>query len=197
MNTLIVSCSENEAEEEEISISDVYQRLASERILFLIGELNDSVSTNIVASLLDLELVSKEEIVLFINSEGGDIRNALMICDTIKVLKSPVRTICIGSAMDEAAFILFSGTKGLRSASSNSVISVSQLTNNSYFHSNIHDAQKILNQCMLIDNKSILSLLSKACGKPVAEIKKDFDRKVFMDSATAVKYGLIDSVAKK
>jgi ATP-dependent Clp protease protease subunit len=173
---------------------DVYQKLANDRILFICNQITDELATDIIATLLlkDAE-DSESKITLFINSDGGDIRNALMIYDVMDVINAPIETICIGSAMDEAAIILVGGTPGLRFATKNSVIAVSQLVHDWYTHSNITDAKKILDQS-LIDNKRMMEIIAKGCNKPLKQVSDDFDRRVFMNANQAVKYGLIDKV---
>src|SRR5947208_340183 len=94
---------------------DVFSKLANDRILFISDMLSDHLASDIVATLIlkDSES-SSEKITIFINSQGGDIRNALMICDMMRLLESPIETVCIGAASDEAAIILASGTPGMR-----------------------------------------------------------------------------------
>lgn len=173
---------------------DVYQKLANDRILFLCNQITDIVATDIVATLLlkDAE-DSEKKITLFINSDGGDIRNALMIYDIMSMLQCPIETVCIGSAMDEAAIILAGGSPGMRLATKNSVIAVSQLVHDWYSHSNLTDAKKILDQSMS-DNKRMMEILSKSCKKSVKQVSEDFERRVFMNAKQAVKYGIIDKV---
>lgn len=190
MNTVIL---EN-TELGEIPV-DVYQKLANDRILFLCNQITDTVATDIVATLLlkDSE-DSEQKITLFINSDGGDVRNALMIYDVMSMISAPIETVCIGSAMDEAAIILAGGEPGMRLATKNSVIAVSQLVHDWYStYSNLTDAKKILDQSMS-DNKRMMEILSKACKKSTKQIMEDFERRVFMNAKQAVKYGIIDKV---
>jgi ATP-dependent Clp protease, protease subunit len=190
MNTLILE----ETEQGEVPI-DVYQKLANDRILFICGDINDEIATDIVATLLlkDSEEAQDKKITLFINSEGGDIRNALMIYDVMTMIQSPVETICIGAAMDEAALILAGGTKGCRFATKNAVIACTQLTHDWYTRANLTDAKKLLDQST-IDNKRIMEIFAKASGKTTKQVAKDFDRRVYMSALQARKYGIIDTV---
>lgn len=189
MNTLVLESTEHG----DIPI-DVYQKLANDRILFLYNQITDVVATDVIATLLlkDSE-DSDKKITLFINSDGGDIRNALMIYDVMSMIQAPIETICIGSAMDEAAIILAGGEPGMRFATKNSVIAVSQLVHDWYSHSNLTDAKKILDQSMS-DNKRMMDIFAKSCKKTVKQVSEDFERKVFMNANQAVKYGLIDKV---
>lgn len=189
MNTLVLEPTENG----DIPI-DVYQKLANDRILFLCNQITDSLATDIIATLFLKDGEDPEKkITLFINSDGGDIRNALMIYDVMSMIQSPIETVCIGSAMDEAAIILAGGTPGMRFATKNSVIAVSQLVHDWYSHSNLTDAKKILDQSMS-DNKRMMDIFSKSCKKPLKQVMEDFERRVFMSATQAVKYGLIDRV---
>lgn len=189
LNTLVLESTENG----DLPL-DVYQKLANDRILFICNSISDELATDIVATLLlkDAE-DSDNKITLFINSEGGDIRNALMIYDTMSMIEAPIETVCIGSAMDEAAIILAGGTPGLRFATKNSVIAVSQLVHDWYTHSNLTDAKKILDQSM-IDNKRMMEIIAKASGKTIKQVTEDFERRVFFNANQAVKYGIIDKV---
>jgi ATP-dependent Clp protease protease subunit len=178
----------------EVAI-DVYQKLANDRILFLCNQITDNVATDIIATLLLKDSEDPEKkITLFINSDGGDIRNALMIYDIMCMIQAPVETVCIGSAMDEAAIILAGGAHGMRLATKNSIIAVSQLVHDWYSsYSNLTDAKKILDQCVS-DNKRMMEIISKSCKKPLKQVMDDFERRVFMNGKQAVKYGLIDKV---
>ena len=189
MNTLVLESTEHG----DLPL-DVYQKLANDRILFICNQITDELATDIVATLLlkDSEN-SEDKITIFINSDGGDIRNALMIYDIMSMLDSPIETVCIGSAIDEAAIILAGGTPGHRLATKNSVIAISQLVHDWYTHSNVTDAKKILDQS-LSDNKRMMEIIAKSCGKTIKQVSEDFERKVFLNSNQAVRYGLIDKV---
>lgn len=179
---------------------DVYQKLADDRILFICNDISDDLATYIVANLLLKDSEDpNQKITLFINSEGGNIRNALMICDIMNIISAPIETVCIGSAMGEAALILASGTPGNRLATKNSVIGISQLNHDWYTHTNLTDAKKLLDQ-FTSDNKRMMDILAKGAKKPIKTVMEDFDRIVFMNAVQANKYGLIDkviTVAKK
>ena len=191
MNTLVLES--NELGEFPV---DVYQKLSNDRILFICDDLTDSVASDIVATLLlkDAE-DSEKKITLFINSMGGDIRNALMIYDMMQMIDSPIETVCIGFAMNEAVIILAGGTPGMRLATKNASIAVSQLTSDWFINSDLPNAKKMLDLSMQ-DNKRMMDILAKCTGKTLKQVSKDFDRKVFMNSAQAVKYNLIDKVVK-
>jgi ATP-dependent Clp protease, protease subunit len=191
LNTLVLE----QTEQGDMPV-DVYQKLADDRILFVCGPLTDELATDIIATLLlkDSE-ESEKKITLFVNSHGGDIRNAFMIYDVIQMIRSPVETVCIGSAMDEAVIILAGGEPGLRFATKNSVITATQLVHDWYTHTNLTDAKKLLLQSQ-IDNDRLMEILAKSTNKTVKQVKEDFDRRVFFNASQAVKYGLIDKVVE-
>lgn len=189
MNTLVLETTEHG----DFPV-DVYQKLSNDRILFICNSIDDQLAADIVATLLlkDSE-DSEKKITLFINSMGGDIRNALMIYDMMQMIDSPIETVCIGAAMDEAAIILAAGTPGMRFATKNSRIAVSQLVHDWVTHANLTDAKKILDM-FVQDNKRMMDIIAKCSGKTTKQVMEDFDRRVFMNANQAVKYGLIDKV---
>lgn len=195
MNTIIIE----ETEQGEYPI-DIYTKLSRDRILFLYDYIDDKLATDIVATLLlkDSEFndgVTDEDnkISIFINAEGGDIRNVFMIYDVIKMLQSPIETICVGSAMDEVALLLAAGTPGNRFATQNSVICPSQLMADKSFYANLTDAKSIMERFSR-DNKDYMSALAKCTNKSVKQVMEDFERKKFMTAKQAVAYGIIDGV---
>lgn len=137
-----------------------------------------------------------EKISIFINAEKGDIRAIFMIYDTMCLLKSPIETICIGSAMDEVVLLLAAGTKGMRFATENSMIVVSQLIHDKSYYSNLTDAKSILDRSIQ-DNKDFMKELAKLTSKKTKSIMKYFERKQFLTATEAMKYGIIDGIAKK
>lgn len=189
MNTLVLETTEHG----DLPV-DVYQKLSNDRILFIANDITDEVAADIVATLLlkDSEEPGKK-ITLFINSMGGDIRNVLMIYDMMKMIESPIETVCIGAAMDEAVVLLTAGTPGMRFATKNSQIGVSQLVHDWITQANLTDAKKILTLAMN-DNKRMMDILSRCTGKSLKQVTEDFDRRVFMNASQATKYGLIDKV---
>lgn len=189
MNTII-----SEQTEHGLIPIDIYTKLSDDRVLFISGPIDDKIATDIVATLLlkDAE-DNKKEITLFLNSEGGDIRNIFAIYDMMKIIKSPIKTICMGSAMDEAAILLMAGTKGLRLATKNSVIALGQLINERINFSDMTDAKINFDQS-LNDHKRMIDIIAKNTGKTVKETTSFFERKVYMTAAQAAKYGLIDKV---
>lgn len=189
MNTLVLE----QTEHGEFPV-DVYQKLSSDRILFLTESLSDELASDIVATLLlkDHE-DSEKKITLFINCHGGDIRNAFMIYDVMSMIHAPVETICIGTAMDEAVVLLAGGTKGMRFATPHSIIAATQLVHGWGMHADLPGAQAIFEQEKQ-DNQRLMEILSKSTGKSLTQVKKDFDRRVFFNAKNAMKYGFIDKI---
>lgn len=191
MNTIVT-----EPADQGMVVVDIFQKLSNDRILFISGEIDDDMASDVAATLLlkDNEDPSSK-ITIFINSRGGDIRNALAIYDMMSMIRAPIETVCIGSAMKEAVIILAAGTPGMRFATKHSVIVVGQLVNTMMQHSDLTDAQSLLTYS-LSDNKKMMDIFAESTGKDVKQVMSDLDRLVFMDSKQAVKYGFIDKIVK-
>lgn len=189
MNTLVLE----QTEHGEVPV-DVYQKLSGDRILFLTDYLDDNLASDIVATLLlkDHE-DSESKITLFINTHGGDIRNSLMIYDVMTMIHAPIETVCIGAAMDEAIVLLAGGTPGMRSATPHAVISATQLVHSFHMHTDLPGARAVFEQEKL-DNQRLMEILAKTTKKTVVQVKKDFDRRVFFNAKSAMKYGFIDKI---
>jgi ATP-dependent Clp protease, protease subunit len=175
---------------------DIYQKMADNRILFICNHIDDKIATDTVASLLLKDNENPgEKITIFINSDGGDIRNVFMIYDMMQLIQSPIETICIGSAMDEAAIILAAGTPGMRYATKHAAIAVSQLVNQWMNYSDLTDAKKNLD-LYVNDNKKMMEIIGKCSKKTFKQTMIDFERRVFMNASQAIKYGIIDKLMK-
>ena len=174
---------------------DIYSRLLKERIIFLVGAVNDNIASLVTAQLLFLESENpKKEISFYINSPGGLVTSGLGIYDTMQYIKSPVSTLCIGQASSMGSFLLAAGEKGKRFSLPNSRIMVHQPS--AGFQGQATDIQ--------IHAKEILSLkerlnkiYSKHTGKSVKEISQALERDKFMTPEDAKDFGLIDSVVEK
>jgi len=189
LNTLIME----QTEHGEVPM-DVYQKLAKDRILFITDYIDDDVATDLIATLLlkDQE-DSDAKIRLLVNSPGGDIRNTFMIYDVMMMIHAPIEVLCMGAAMDEAAIILAGGRKGMRLATKNAIISVSQLSNPWHMHTNLVDAKRLMDQ-FNTDNDRLLEIYSKATGKTVKQLRTELDRRTFLSAQKAMKFGLIDKI---
>jgi len=137
----------------------------------------------------------EKKITLFINSHGGDIRNAFMIYDVMTMIQAPIETVCIGAAMDEAVVLLAGGEPGMRLATKHSIISATQLIHSFHMHTDLPGASALLEQDRL-DNNRLMEILSKTTKKTISRVRKDFDRRVFFNANEALKYGFIDKIVK-
>jgi ATP-dependent Clp protease, protease subunit len=175
---------------------DVYQKLSNDRILFITGDVDEKIATDICATLLLKSHEDEEKkITLFINSNGGNIRDVFMIYDMMQMIDAPLETVCVGSAADEVAILLAAGEPGMRLATKNSLISVGQLEHRYGMHANMVDAKKYMHMTEE-DNKRYLSVIAETTGKDYKQVTQDFDRRVFMNASRALKYGLIDKIVK-
>lgn len=171
---------------------NIQYRLLNDRIIFLNGEIEDNMANSIIAQLLLLEAEdNKKGITMYINSPGGVVTAGLAIYDTIKHIKSPVSTICIGQAASMAAVLLASGEKGKRFALPNSRIMIHQVIGGARGQlSDIEINLKEMKRLSEILNK----ILSESTGKTIKQIEKDTNRDYYMSSIEAKNYGLIDNV---
>ena len=193
MNNLIPMVVEQSSKGERAY--DIYSRLLKERIVFLVGPVNDNVASLVTAQLLFLESENpNKEISFYINSPGGLVTSGLGIYDTMQYINSPVSTLCIGQASSMGSFLLSAGEKGKRYSLPNSRIMVHQPS--AGFQGQATDIQ--------IHAKEILSLktrlneiYSKHTGKSVNEIAKALERDNFMTPSEAKSFGLIDSVVEE
>ena len=174
---------------------DIYSRLLKERIIFLVGPINDNVASLVTAQLLFLESENpKKEIYLYINSPGGLVTAGLGIYDTIQYIKPEVSTLCIGQAASMGSFLLAAGSKGKRFSLPNSRIMVHQPS--AGFQGQATDIEIHANEVLSL-KKRLNEIYSKHTGKSVDEIKKALERDNFMPPETAKAFGLIDQVVEK
>jgi ATP-dependent Clp protease protease subunit len=174
---------------------DIYSRLLKERIVFLVGPINDSVATLVTAQLLFLESENpKKEIYFYINSPGGLVNAGLGVYDTMQYIRSPVSTLCIGQASSMGSFLLAAGEKGKRFSLPNSRIMVHQPS--AGFQGQATDIEIHANEIMLL-KKRLNEIYSKHTGRNVEEIKNALERDKFMTPQEAKEFGLIDKVVEK
>ena len=174
---------------------DIYSRLLKERIVFVVGQINDSIASLVTAQLLYLESENpKKEIYLYINSPGGLVTAGLGIYDTMQYIKSDVSTLCIGQACSMGSFLLASGKKGKRFSLPNSRIMVHQPS--AGFQGQATDIEIHANEVMSL-KKRLNEIYSKHTGKSVDEIKLALERDNFMTAENAKTFGLIDKVVDK
>jgi len=174
---------------------DIYSRLLKERIVFVVGQINDAVASLVTAQLLYLESEDpKKEISLYINSPGGLVTAGLGIYDTMQYVKPEVTTLCIGQAASMGSFLLASGAKGKRFSLPNSRIMVHQPS--AGFQGQATDIEIHANEVLSL-KKRLNEIYSKHTEKSVDEIKSALERDNFMTPENAKDFGLIDKVVDK
>jgi len=174
---------------------DIYSRLLKERIVFLVGSVNDNVATLITAQFLYLESENpKKEIYFYINCPGGLVNAGLGVYDTMQYIKSPVSTLCIGQASSMGSFLLAAGENGKRFSLPNSRIMVHQPS--AGFQGQATDIEIHANEIMLL-KKRLNEIYSKHTRRTVEEIKNALERDKFMTPQEAKEFGLIDKVVEK
>ena len=173
---------------------DIFSRLLKERIIFISGEINDSLANSVVAQILYLDSLNNDDISIYINSPGGSITAGMAIYDTMNFVKSDVSTICIGMAASMGAFLLSSGTKGKRYALPNSDIMIHQPLGGA---SGQATDIKIVSDRIINLRRKLNKILSKNTGVNVRRVEKDTDRDNYMSSKEALEYGIIDKIIEK
>jgi ATP-dependent Clp protease protease subunit len=174
---------------------DIYSRLLKERIIFLVGPVNDNVATLITAQLLFLESENpKKEIYFYINSPGGLVTSGLGVYDTMQYIKPPVSTLCIGQASSMGSFLLAAGEKGKRFSLPNSRIMVHQPS--AGYQGQATDIEIHAKEILALKDR-LNKIYSKHTKKNETEIKKALERDNFMTPNEAKAFGLIDEVVEK
>ena len=174
---------------------DIYSRLLKERIVFVVGPINDTVASLVTAQLLFLESENpKKDINLYINSPGGLVTAGLGIYDTMQYIKPEVSTLCIGQACSMGSFLLAAGENGKRFSLPNSRIMVHQPS--AGFQGQATDIEIHANEVLSL-KKRLNEIYSKHTGKTVDEIKSALERDNFMTASDAKSFGLIDTVVEK
>ena len=174
---------------------DIYSRLLEDRIIFLTGEINDTVADSIVAQLIYLEAKDpNKDICLYINSPGGSVTAGMAIYDTMNYIRCDVSTICIGMAASMGAFLLSSGAKGKRFALANSEIMIHQPLGGAQGQAS--DIKIQADHIIKIKHR-LNSILAENSGKPYEQVEKDTDRDNYLSAEEAREYGLIDDIFVK
>ena len=171
---------------------DIYSRLLQDRIVFLGGEIDSNMANLIVAQLLFLEADDPDkDISLYINSPGGPVTAGMAIFDTMRYIKAPVSTICIGMAASMGSLLLTAGTKGKRIALPNSEIMIHQPLGGAQGQASdvaIHAEH------LLKTRTKLNRILSECTGQPIERIEQDVERDHFLSAQEALEYGLIDNI---
>ena len=171
---------------------DIYSRLLKERVIFLVGGIDDNVANLVVAQLLFLESENPDkDISLYINSPGGSVTAGMSIYDTMQFIKPDISTLCIGQACSMGAFLLTGGTKGKRFALPNSRMMIHQPLGG--FQGQASDIEIHAKEILTLKEK-LNQIMADNTGQPMEKISNDTDRDNFMSADAAVEYGLIDQV---
>ena len=191
-NTLIPTVIEQSGRGERAF--DIYSRLLKERIIFLIGPVDDHTANLVVAQLLFLESENPDkDIYFYINSPGGSVTAGLSIYDTMKFIKPDVQTLCLGQAASMGAFLLSVGTKGKRFALPNSRVMIHQPLISGSLGGQASDIEIHARELLKLKEK-LNQILAEHTGKSLEQIERDTDRDNFMSAQEAADYGLIDKV---
>jgi len=173
---------------------DIYSRLLKERVIFLVGPINDAMANLIVAQLLFLESENPDkDIHLYINSPGGSVSAGMAVYDTMQFIKPDVSTLCTGLAASMGAFLLCAGAKGKRFCLPNSRVMIHQPSGG--FSGQASDIEIHAKEVLYLKRK-LNEMMAQHTGQPLEIIERDTDRDNFMGAEDAVKYGLIDRVLK-
>lgn len=171
---------------------DIYSRLLKERVIFLVGPVNDASANLIVAQLLFLEAENPDkDISLYINSPGGSVTAGMSIYDTMQFIKPDVSTLCIGQAASMGALLLTAGAKDKRFCLPNSRVMIHQPLGG--FQGQASDIEIHAKEILYLKEK-LNNIMANHTGKPIDEIANDTDRDNFMSADAAAEYGLIDKV---
>ena len=171
---------------------DIYSRLLKERVVFLVGEVNDQTANLVVAQLLFLESENPDkDISLYINSPGGSVTAGMSIYDTMQFIKPDVSTMCLGFAASMGAFLLAAGAKGKRYSLPNSKIMIHQVLGGA--HGQATDIE-IHARDILRTKEQMNRILAERAGQPLEKVQNDTERDYFMTADEAKDYGLVDQV---
>ena len=171
---------------------DIYSRLLKERVVFLVGEVNDATANVIVAQMLFLESENPDkDISLYINSPGGSVTAGLAMYDTMQFIKPDVATLCTGFAASMGAFLLAAGAKGKRFSLPNARVMIHQVSGG--YRGQASDIEIHAKETLFLKRR-LNEIMSKHTGQPYEVIERDTDRDNFLSAEESLKYGLIDKV---
>lgn len=172
--------------------SDIFSRLLKDRIVFIVGEIDDSLSNSVIAQLLYLDSLNHDDISIYINSPGGSVSSGLAIYDTMNFVRSDISTVCMGIAASMGAFLLSSGTKGKRFILPNADVMIHQVLGRS--EGQASDIKIATDRILNLKNR-LNKILAKNTGKNIKAIEKDTDRDNYLSAQEAIDYGLVDKIA--
>lgn len=167
------------------------ERLLDNRIIFIKGEINEEVANEVIARLLYLDSIDNDDISLYINSPGGSVNDGLAIIDTMRIIKSDVRTYCVGSSFSMAAVILSCGAKNKRYCLKNSEVMIHSPSGSAYGKS---DEVCLRSERLNKTKEQLIEIIANNSNKTKKEINKLFIKDYFMNSKEALEFGLIDKI---
>jgi ATP-dependent Clp protease, protease subunit len=171
---------------------DIYSRLLKERVVFLVGPVDDATANLVVAQMLFLESENPDkDINFYINSPGGSVSAGMAIFDTMQFIKPDVSTLCVGMAASMGAFLLAAGTKGKRFALPNSTVMIHQPSGG--FQGQVSDIERHA-QFAIDLKRRFIALMVQLTGRTTEQVEQDHDRDRFLTSEQAVSYGIVDKV---
>lgn len=174
---------------------DIYSRLLQERIIFLVGPINDAAANTVIAQLLFLEHQDpKKDIKIYVNTPGGSVTAGMAIYDTMQYIKPDVQTICVGLAASMGAVLLAAGKKGKRIALPNSEILLHQVMGGA--EGQATEIEITAKQIIKIKNR-LNQILAKHTSQSISKIENDTDRDFYLSADEAKEYGIIDEIVKK
>jgi len=174
---------------------DIYSRLLKERVVFLVGTVNDGAANLIVAQMLFLESENPDkDIHFYINSPGGSVSAGMAIFDTMQFIKPDISTLCVGMAASMGAFLLAAGTKGKRFALPNSTVMIHQPSGG--FQGQVSDIERHA-QFAIDLKKRYIRLMAQFTGRSQEQVERDHDRDNFLWADAAKEYGIVDEVLRK
>jgi ATP-dependent Clp protease protease subunit len=174
---------------------DIYSRLLKERVIFLVGPVNDMTANLVVAQMLYLESENPDkDIHFYINSPGGSVTAGMAIYDTMQFIKPDVSTLCIGQAASMGAFLLAAGAKEKRYCLPNSRVMIHQPMGG--FQGQASDIEIHAKEILFLKQR-LNDMLSRHTGQPIERIERDTDRDNFLSAEAAVEYGIVDKVLNK
>jgi ATP-dependent Clp protease, protease subunit len=171
---------------------DIYSRLLKERVVFLVGPVDDATANLVVAQMLFLESENPDkDINFYINSPGGSVSAGMAIFDTMQFIKPDVSTLCVGMAASMGAFLLAAGAKGKRFALPNSTVMIHQPSGG--FQGQVSDIERHA-QFAIDLKRRFIALMVQLTGRTTEQVEQDHDRDRFLTSEQAVSYGIVDKV---
>ncbi len=177
-----------------ITVIDVFSRLMMERIIWVAGPVNDSMSTVVQAQLMFLDSIDSTDITMHIDSPGGSVKSGLSMVDVMEYINSDIRTVNTGMAASMGSILLGAGTKGKRCSLRFSRTMLHQSSGG--FEGNILDAKINMVEWEKL-NKTLFELLGEYCNKPSEQVMKDAERDLWLSASDALEYGIIDEIIRK